>query len=198
MSFHGQASDGGAIYTLAKYIKDNWIGKCDLVWCLYLGDYDTCGCLIDRVAFGDPKAPTESDAYSGKLMQLLYKLVLEDCDSLAGMPTVMYERIGITPYDVKHSLYERYLLEANNDSNFDRYVEDTNEIEGFPMVWSDTKVKGKARGLVPATLGVDALDHVELIERTKQAIKDEIDLEAWKAQMDNYKTERGKLRKLLL
>jgi len=123
---------------------------------------------------------------------------LEDCDSLAGMPTVMYERIGITPYDVKHSLYERYLLEANNDSNFDRYVEDTNEIEGFPMVWSDTKVKGKARGLVPATLGVDALDHVELIERTKQAIKDEIDLEAWKAQMDNYKTERGKLRKLLL
>jgi hypothetical protein len=49
----------------------------------------------------------------------------------------------------------------------------------------------------PATLGIDALGHEELIRRTREAIKSNIDLDAWKMQRVSYKLHRRELRKLL-
>lgn len=108
------------------------------------------------------------------------------------MSCILYERLGITPEDVKNPLYAPYLLESNDDTNFDRYTADTGEIEDFPMV-EGFDSKGRPRGMVPATLGVDALDHKELIRRTKAAIKSGIDLSAWKSQRDFYRLQRREL-----
>jgi hypothetical protein len=81
------------------------------------------------------------------------------------------------------------------DSNFERYMEDTSEIEDFPQV-EGFDSKGRSRGMVPATLGIDALDHIELIRRTKREIKYHIDVEKWKVQMAAYRVQRRSLRKL--
>jgi hypothetical protein len=177
MSFHGQASDGGGVHELAEHIA-RWSDKCRFVQCYYLGDFDTCGCHIDRVVFGDPNAVESSDEKLGKLRRLLWQ-VTEYAD---GSPCILYERIGIVPDDVMNPDYAAYLLESNRDTNFDRYKADTGEVEGFPMV----------EGL-PATLGIDALDHKELIRRTRAAIKSNIDLNAWKSQRDFYKLHRREL-----
>jgi hypothetical protein len=193
MSFHGQASDGGAVYELAKYLAP-LRSKCLFVWCFYLGDFDTCGYLIDRVAFGDSKAPEGSDERIGKVNRLLWQLT----DGADDVPYLIYERIGITPEDVMDERHSAYLLEANDDdSNFDRYVEDINEIEGFPQV-EGFDSKKRSRGMVPATLGVDALGHEELLARTKREIKSRIVLGAWKDQRDAYKNQKAELSKLQL
>jgi hypothetical protein len=180
MSFHGQASDGGAILGLAKHIKA-LTGKCSAVWCLYLGDFDTCGCLIDRVAFGDEKA-TNSDDQTGKVTRLIWQLT----DYADGVPTVIYERIGVVPDDVKDPQYEKYLLEANEDSNFERYRQDVSEVEDFPEI-----------GGLPATLGIDALDHEELVRRTEGHINLMIDQTAWDSQRDKFDGQREALEKLV-
>jgi hypothetical protein len=198
MSFHGQASDGGAIYELAKHIK-GWQGECETVHCFYLGDFDTCGCVIDRVAFGDSEAYSESDdindAYLGKVNRLVSQLP-DYYDHDSRPPWVLYRRIGVTPYDVMNPRYDPYLLESNNDTNFERYAKDTSAFDDFPQMESFTST-GKSRGMVPATLGIDALDHVELIRRTKAAIKPLIDVEAWKVQRDDYKLHHKALKALL-
>ena len=70
------------------------------------------------------------------------------------------------------------------------HAADIEEIEGFPMVETE-------REMLPATLGIDALSHKELIRRTKAAIKKHIDVETWKKQLDSYKLQRREVRKLI-
>jgi|GEM_PF-4582845 len=183
MSFHGQASDGGAIYKLAKHIAA-WTGECKEVTCFYLGDFDTCGCVIDRVAFGDSDADAESDydSYSGKLSRLVSQLTEYASDA----PFVWYKRIGITPFDVMNPRYAAYLLPMNKDTNAERYEAEISKFKDFP------RVDG-----IPATLGIDALDHLELVRRTKESIKSKIDIDAWKKQRDFYKLHKRELQGLL-
>lgn len=95
---------------------------------------------------------------------------------------VILSRDGITPDDVKDPQYSAYLLPANKDTNFDRYLEDVNEVEDFPQV----------EGL-PATLGVDALSHEELVRRTEDAINLNRDSDTWDKQEETYRMNLGKL-----
>jgi hypothetical protein len=100
--------------------------------------------VIDRAVFGDAKADSDSDsvAHLGKQKRLLWQIT-EYAD---GFPFVDYERIGITPDDVKNPAYADYVLESNTaDSSFDRNVADTGGIEDFPTV--ETEYRGAKREL---------------------------------------------------
>jgi hypothetical protein len=194
MSFHGQASDGGGVYTLAKYIA-GLTDKCGWVTCLYLGDFDPSGCGIDRSVFGDEEAEYGSDDNLGRLNRLLWQLVkYGDC------PTVMYERVGVTPEDVCNGKYADYLIEANtkknekgkdNDNHLARYIRDTEKIEGFPSVNNK-----------PATLGIDILSAEELIARIEPKLNSVIQYHgeyntAWKAQEDELDAQKTVLREII-
>ncbi len=167
-----------------------WNGECEVVRCFYLGDFDGAGCNIDRVVFGNHtaakanfekgrKRELDYDAYlmalCGKLEMMLDKFF--DCKFDSGCPRIDYERIGITPWDVQDEKYEPFLLTVNDDTHKDTFLEDTD---------------GDVR-----TLGIDALDHAELIGRTRSAIKGCIDLDAWKTQNAEYKRQRAELRGLI-
>lgn len=163
VSFHGQLSDG-ALYTLAEQIA-SWKGQCEVVWCYYLGDFDTCGCVIDRAVFGDPLAD-DIDKKMGKLTTLLLSF-FEDT------PTVCYERIATTHEDVCNDAYAAYILPANKDTNLERFLADTN---------------GDSR-----TLGVDALSHEELNDRVESVINQHKNDTAWDEQEDYLRTQRDVL-----
>jgi hypothetical protein len=74
----------------------------------------------------------------------------------------------------------------NKDTNAERYEAEISKFKDFP------RVDG-----IPATLGIDALDHLELVRRTKESIKSKIDIDAWKKQRDFYKLHKRELRGLL-
>jgi hypothetical protein len=177
ISFHGQASDGGVIYPLAKYIHGSWRGDVSTVRCLYLGDYDPSGLNISRAVFGDEFAEPERDDSKearkrfGKLPYLLtheFNLGPEELK-------IEYERIAIVRDDIENPDYEAYILEANGkDNNYDRFLRDTN---------GDTR-----------TLGIDALNYETLVTRTQAAIEENIlDPAEWQRREDYYQAERAAL-----
>jgi hypothetical protein len=89
------------------------------------------------------------------------------------------------------------LLAANKaDKNYDRYVEDVSEFEDFPQL-EDFDSDKVSVGMVPATLGIDALDHEELARRTEEAIRGFIFDEEWKAQKESHDSQCEELNKLL-
>ena len=109
ISFHGQASDGGVIYPLAKYIADYWaLTSCDTVKCLYLGDYDPSGLSIDRAVFGDEFAKEERDesVYARKRFGKLPYLLTHEFNFSPEDLKIDYERIAIVPTDVENPDYE--------------------------------------------------------------------------------------------
>jgi hypothetical protein len=209
MSFHGQASDGGGIYELAKYIVGLPIPKTLpvpettehaylsglIVRCFYFGDFDPAGASIDRSVFGDEQAEEKySHARLGRLNRLVWKML-----KCKNVPVIRYERIGITAEDVCNPEYAPYLLEVNmNDVNFARYKEDSNKIEGFPELECFTTEK-KSRGMQPATLGIDALSAEELIGRMDSWVRAILDVDnnaEWQQQAEEFQTQQSKLAEL--
>jgi hypothetical protein len=176
ISFHGQASDGGVIYPLAKYIHDSWRGV-STVKCLYLGDYDPSGLNISRAVFGDEFAEPDRDdtKYARKRYEKLPYLLTHQFNLGPEELNIEYQRIAIVRDDIENPDYEAYILEANeDDKNYERFLRDTN---------------GDVR-----TLGIDALDYQTLVTRTRTAIEGNIlDPYEWQQQEDYYQAERAAL-----
>ncbi len=200
MSFHGQASDGGGVQELAKYIvglpKPVTDEHLD-VHCFYFGDFDPAGASIDRSVFGDEQAEGDSNQEREERVGRLNRLVWKLTNYADGVPLIRYERIGVTIEDVCNQEYAPYLLEVNpKDMNFDRYKEDTSEIEDFPTLGIHPRT-GKP---LPATLGIDALSAEELIgrvERNLEAILDVDDNAEWQKQKEALQTQQSKLVELI-
>src|SRR5579871_836645 len=185
MSFHGQASDGGAIYELAEYIS-KLKGQHDTVHIYYLGDFDPAGRVIDRVVFGDPMS-SDQDEDIGKLRRLYWQIT----DYADGFPAISYERLGIVEDDLMNPDYALYLLEANKDTNYPRYLAEISEVPIFPLMQV-----ANGNGAIeqrPATLGIDALDSAEVISRVETAIKRHIQDDVWEKEEKRFIKEKKSL-----
>jgi hypothetical protein len=142
---------------------------CEQVLCIYMGDFDPSGLAIDRAVFGDPQAD-DPDKKIGKLKKMLRDFFPDvTC-------RVDYTRIAIIADDLMD--YPDFILDANpKDVNYRRFMRDRD---------------GDAR-----TLGVDALDHVELENRARAEILQHINHEMWQQQQAEYEQQLKKLRELI-
>jgi hypothetical protein len=200
VSFHGQSSNT-VVNDLAALVAS--YPKGTRVTCLYLGDYDEAGLVIDGCVFGQEKL----DADGKYLSDLTYLATVRDIEggyepydkvadvvkTVCGKLRVMllrffegvdirkveYRRIGITRDDIKNPDFDKFKLEAVEVKG------DTQNKAYKPFL---EKTGGDAR-----TLGIDALTPDELIERTETAIKEYIDFTTWDARAAEIEIEREKL-----
>jgi hypothetical protein len=75
---------------------------------------------------------------------------------------VQYRRIGIVAEDVKNKAFDNFKGEADENNYYAAFIKKT---EGDPR-----------------TLGIDAISPEDLIERTREAIKEYIDWPIWEKQ----------------
>lgn len=206
VSFHGQSSNT-IVHDLATLIKKYDDESVSRIVCLYLGDWDEAGLIIDGCVFGDDvltakdfdngdfilQASTDDDGFKpydevsqdikdrfGKLRFMLGRFFGTSGDrDVFDWSHVEYRRLGITADDVENPEFDKFKLEA---------VEVTND---------GTKNKAYAAFMEKTddarTLGIDALTPEQLIERTETAIQGYIDFDIWEARAAEIQVERETL-----
>jgi hypothetical protein len=160
LPFRGDLSDT-KVYELARHIAE-W--QCERVVCLYMGDFDPHGRVIDRAVFGNKFGETDEER-EGKLRRML-RLFFPECDAV-----IEYRRIAVNQRDVRNRAFEDFILLASGtDTNYRKFLLEND---------------GDDR-----TLGVDALDADELERRARVNIARQIDQTIWSAQEARYREQR--------
>jgi hypothetical protein len=208
VSFHGQSSNT-VVHDLAELIN-SYPENIQIV-CLYLGDHDEAGLIIDGCVFGITGLPENCfgqdtiNYLTGEAMKrddedafIPYDKITDTARGVLGklrvmllrffpkvnIRTVEYRRLGINRTDIQSSEFDAYKLESLPFimNKKDKLVKNLGH-ENYIK-----KTKGDVR-----TLGIDALPPEQLIERTEIAIQEYIDFTVWDARAAEIEAERQKL-----
>lgn len=206
VSFHGQSSNT-IVHDIAELIEAYDAKSVSRIVCLYLGDWDEAGLIIDGCVFGREtlaatdfddsnfilQASIDDDGFMpyddvsteiknkyGKLRFMLARFFGTSGDrDIFDWSHVEYRRLGITADDVENPEFDKFKLEAVE------VKDDGTKNKAYAAFIEKT---GDAR-----TLGIDALTPEQLIERTETAIQGYIDFTVWNARAKEIEAEREKL-----